>query len=96
MGAGKHIVESVPGLILLLLFGWAIISNQGQAGVAQNQTLPELEAGEWRVSGDAGFGLIGQINGNVQNQLEIMLENATGQLCVTTSFRRASKPRGSL
>jgi hypothetical protein len=96
MGAGKHIVESVPGLILLLLFGWAIISNQGQAGVVQNQTLPELDAGEWRVSGDAGFGVISQINGNVQNQLEIMLENATGQLCVTTSFRRASKPRGSL
>ena len=28
MGAGKHIVESVPGLILLMLFGWAIIRTR--------------------------------------------------------------------
>ncbi len=96
MGAGKHIVESVPGLILMLLFGWAILSNQGEASVAQSQALQEFDGGGWRVSGDAGFDVIGQINGNVQNQLEIMLESASGQLCVTTSFKRAGKAGGSL
>lgn len=96
MGAGKHIAESVPGLILMLLFGWAILSNQGEASVSQSRALQELDGGDRRVSGDGGYDVIGQISGNVQNQLEIMLESASGQLCVTTSLKRAGKSGGSL
>ncbi len=96
MGAGKHIVESVPGVILILLLGWAIVSNHGQASIVQSQPLPQADADQWLVRGEAAFDVMGQINVNLQDQLEIMLGTASGQLCVTSRFIGASKSRDSL
>ena len=96
MGAGRYIVESMPGVALILVLGWAILQNHSDASVALEQSLLEPEAAEWESGADAALEVIGQFNVSFQDRLEVMLESASGQLCMTTSLRNGRKAGGSL
>lgn len=96
MVAGKYIVESVPGVGLILLLGWAILTNHGEAGVGFQEPLSQYGVTDTESAGDRALEMIGSLDVSFSDQFDVMLEAASGSLCVTTRLKRAGKPGGSL
>ncbi len=96
MVAGKYIVESMPGVGLILLLGWAILTNHGEAGVAFEEPLPRYGVADTESADERALKMIGSLDISISDQLDVMLEAASGRLCVTTQLKRAGMPAGSL